>query len=260
MRIRVLILGSLGISTIYSICIFAAAAKFNPLNISLDFTGAGQFGDSFGPLNTLMAGVAAVAAVSAYVAQRQELDRIKADSEAERNHSEKRDFETTFFNLLNIFRSAAKDINVLDVYSRNPANRPDPFRRFLSDHIQSNVSDGDIERAYRVAYRNHKDELGHYFRLFYHILRYIDNSSVKDKFLYSRILRATLSGSEIVTIALNCLHGGGKQKLKPLVEAFSMLHNISVNDLNEWNLYTGFDPKAFGDRNLGDRSSGSEFD
>jgi hypothetical protein len=68
--------------------------------------------------------------------------------------------------------------------------------------------------------------------------------------LYVRLLRATLSNAEIVLIGLNCMYGGGQRKLKPLVEKYAVLHNISAGDARTWRFAASFDQSAFGDRDI----------
>ncbi len=250
MKANHFILGGAALSFAYIILIFTAAADFNPFNLSLDFSAVGPFGDSFGPLNTFMTSVAAVAAVSAYLSQQSELELAKSELKQDRKDAIKRDFETTFFNMLTLLRTTAKEIAVTDSFKFDLSKAQDVFRRVLINHIRPRIVNGDIDSSYKKVYRENQDELGHYFRLFYHIVKYIDSSEIEDKLLYSRILRATLSSAEIVVIALNCLHGGGKIKLKPLVEKYAMLHNISKADAISWRILGSFERSAFGDRDF----------
>jgi Putative phage abortive infection protein len=103
-------------------------------------------------------------------------------------------------------------------------------------------------KSYQNIYVDYRDDLGHHFRIFYHITRFIDESDVKNKMTYIRLLRATLSNAEMVLIGLNCIHGGGEAKLKPLLEKYALLHNISSQFAEKWEITTQFNPTAFGDR------------
>lgn len=83
--------------------------------------------------------------------------------------------------------------------------------------------------------------LDHYFRHFYTILNFIDKSSAfdddnpdeayKNKYQYAKILRATLSRYELVLLYYNGLSDVGNEKLKPLLEKYSMLKNLNENFL-----------------------------
>lgn len=236
----------------YCIYVLCAGAGYNFTGRHWDFEVSGQLGDSFGPLNTLMASVAALSAIAAYLSQRKELVRVSALAEAERVTADKRDFESTFFNLLNLLRETVREIDIPDRYGKDPVSGRDGLKRLLDTHLgRPSGSRQKDEESYRSTYSDFRDDLAHYFRTIYHILKYIDGSSVDDKMLYVRLLRATLSNAEIVLVALNCMYGGGKEKLKPLVENYSLLHNISASSSNRWNITTSFVASAFGERTIG---------
>lgn len=223
---------------------------WNPLGLNWNFTNTGAFGDSFGPLNSAMTAIAAVAAYLAYRSQAEELERIKIEAEADKQARVNRDFENTFFNLLQLFRDTVKEIQVEDRYNVSPKSGRDAIRQFLVEHVDRLAESGHNHRsAYKNSYLLFQDDLGHYFRIFYHILKLIEESNVVNKKRYSQILRSTLSEAEITLIALNCLHGGGKPKLSVLVEKYSMLHNISNSSYRKWGLETKFKKSAFGSRN-----------
>ena len=77
-------------------------------------------------------------------------------------------------------------------------------------------------------------ELDHYFRYFYRILRYIDDSKLiddKQKYSYATILRAHLSIYELLLIHYNGLSEDGYERLKPLIEKYAMLDNIRETKL-----------------------------
>ena len=87
-----------------------------------------------------------------------------------------------------------------------------------------------------AAYRRHREDLAHYFRLFYHIVKFVDESPVDPKAIYIRLIRATRSNSEMVLIGLDCMHGGGQSKLRPLVERYALLHNIAEASIGRWGM------------------------
>lgn len=234
---------------LYVAAIIASGLGWNPTGEAWNFQNSGAFGDSFGPLNALVATVAAVGAVAAYRAQREELDRIKETAPIERAEGIKRDFETTFFNLLKLFRDTVTEIDVPDRYGNKPKMGRDALRRILDEYVSHYKSKFDDRGAFRHTYFRFRDDLGHYFRLFYNILRFIDDAHVEDKLFYVRLLRATLSDAEIVLIALNCMYGGGG-KLKPYVERYALLHNISKTSAEQWQIRAGFNAAAFGDRSF----------
>lgn len=76
--------------------------------------------------------------------------------------------------------------------------------------------------------------LDHYFRYLYRIMRFVDeadflDSSTKDitkRYEYMGILRATLSPYELVFLFYNDLSKYGNEKVKPLIEKYSILKSL----------------------------------
>lgn len=197
-----------------------------------DYKIAAEFGDAFGSLSSLMAALAAAGAWHA-VAQ----TRIQA-------------FESTFYSLLAHHNQivGATDIQAKrrvenvgekselvngekyvgrDAYKRLLRN----LRLAVAGQKHSDPKIRAIE-GYKSFYNKYQDDLAHYFRTIYHIMRYIDNSSVPDKNFYARVVRAQLSNSEQILLMYNCSVGKGRAKFRDLVERYALLHNMSV-DQNE---------------------------
>lgn len=234
---------------LYIIVVILSGAGWNLFELDWHFSNIGAFGDAFGPINSFMAAIAAVAALLAYRSQAQELERVEQEATSEKKAREKRDFEQTFFNLLQLFRETVKEIDIPDQYNQNPVSGRDALKRILEEHIgNSHGNDESDKKLFDNAYNKFRDDLAHYFRLFYHILKFVNQSSIDSKKRYTGLLRATLSDAEITLIALNCVHGGGRGKLKPLIEKYSMLHNISNHQYTHWRLGNSFREIAFGDR------------
>lgn len=77
------------------------------------------------------------------------------------------------------------------------------------------------------------DSLNHYFRYLYHILKYIDTSRIitdEQKYEYASILRAHLSTYELILLFYNGLSSNGRDKMKPLMEKYAMLNNLTKDD------------------------------
>ena len=73
-------------------------------------------------------------------------------------------------------------------------------------------------------------EVGHYFRNFYRILKFVDDSDVENKKQYAGILRAQMSSFELLLTFYSTLHTVGT-KLKPLVERYGMFDNLELGRL-----------------------------
>ncbi|AKQ40915.2 Abortive phage resistance protein abiP [Aurantiacibacter atlanticus] len=101
-------------------------------------------------------------------------------------------------------------------------------------------------RSWEKTYEKYQNDLGHYFRFLYHLVRYVDRSATDEKHFYIQILRATLSESELILIAVNCCYGEGRDKFKKLVEDHALLHNLSEKAQREFDLGKMMGSGAFG--------------
>ena len=228
------------------------AAGHHWIFANVDFELAGAFGDSFGGLSAFMATAAAIGAWQAVRYQREELESARSREQELDRISSKRDFETTFFNMLNLLRSVVNEVRFENNSGSDIFQGREGLYRILAQTRQRVVDQTlDWEDSFEKSYNRHRDDLAHYFRLLYHIVLFIEDSSVENKKTYIRILRATLSNSEIVLLGLNCMFGGGRIKFKPLVEKYALLHNISARDARDTLISKSFDASAFGDRSIG---------
>ena len=236
---------------VYTLYVIFSGLGLDPIGRTWNFKVAADLGNAFGPLNSIMAAIAAVSAIAAYLGQSRELEYLRSYSEDDKRASSKRDFESTFFNLIPMLRSTVKEIEAMNPLTLKNQKGRDAIRAILSRYDRIATHNGEsLSSAYKKVYLTNRDDIAHYFRLFYHIVLFIDSSSIEDKKQYSRILRASLSSAEIVLIALNCMYGGGKEKLTPLVERYSLLHNISAFDADRYGIAAAFSAAAFGDRKL----------
>lgn len=92
--------------------------------------------------------------------------------------------------------------------------------------------------TYHRFFTVHNSDLGHYFRHLYHIVRFIKEDEftwsrkrnrADVRLRYLRIVRAQLSNSELVVLALNGMTNQGA-KFKELVENFELLKNLNPED------------------------------
>lgn len=251
------------LALLWLLFIVASGAGWNPIGLNWDFSNPGAFGDSFGPLNTLMAGLAALGAIAAYRSQARELASSRArqkeqddialsdreriarrEIEADRR-TEKASFEATYFNLLESLRSMVGSIDLKTQGGRTVSGH-DSFAvivRNIDNYAAS--ADGDMSRAWANLSTNYMTDLNHYFRFLYHVILFVDVSSVPDKYFYVRLLRAMLSEPELVLLALNCAYGEGRDKFKELVERYSLLHNLSAGAINKFSLTQLYEASAF---------------
>lgn len=234
---------------------------WNPLQVSWNFSNSGSFGDSFGPLGAIMAGIAAWAAFETLSEQRKEIKRIEErdriedkrriqlEAQAERQRrlrqvSESRTlFEQTFFNMLTAHREIVREIDVGRQDSLKTSR--DAFKYILYLLKQNYNASRNLNSAWADIIDDYKNDLNHYFRFLYHIVRFVDLQDSIDRYSYVRLVRAGLSEAELVMIAVNCAVGEGVGKFKPLVEKYALLHNISDSSKSDWSLAKYFDVQAF---------------
>lgn len=257
---HLIIVGSLFF--IWLIFVVASGGGWNAFGRRWDFSNPGAFGDSFGPLNTLMATIAALGALAAYRSQSDELARSRArqqeqddiqqsdrarlvsrEYEADRR-AEKASFEQTFFNLVDAWRSVVTAIDIDK--SGNIVSAHDAFAVMVSRlEYAYNSAGGNMSVAWTGISQKYRNDLNHYFRFLYHIIKYVDDSGVENKYFYVRLVRALLSEAEIILLALNCEFGDGREKFRTFVEKYALLHNLSVDARIRYGLTDLYAPTAF---------------
>ncbi len=235
-----------------------------------DVQNRGTFGDMFGSVNALFSGLAFVGLVYAILLQRNELklqreelehtrEELKGQKEvlsAQNKTAIQQNFDNTFFQLLRLHNDIVNAIDVRDENARVTFTGRDCFEVFSNYlnkcHMQTGRDgSGDelerIETFYTRHYHKHQSDLGHYFRNLYNIVKFVDNSNVPDKRLYTNLVRAQLSSYELVLLFYNCLSTKGKEKFHPIIEKYSLLKHLQKNKLLDQDNHVGYySPKAYG--------------
>lgn len=238
-----------------------------------DMSDRGTFGDMFGAVNSLFSGLAFVGVVFAIILQskelklqrkelkftREELKGQKLQLEAQNATLRKQNFENTFFELLRLQNDITSSIDLVDENNQITKGR-DCFhvfyrrlRKLWGRNLDQFKGGGELERinmTYRAFYEEHQSEFGHYFRSLYNIVKFVDNSSVEDKRLYTNLVRAHLSSFELALLFYNSLSDLGRDKFKPLIEKYSLLKTVPrkhlINSPDHLPLY---EKSAYGDEN-----------
>lgn len=209
----------------------------------------GQFGDSFGELGALFAGLALVAASLAacfqWIAMRDE----QASGAVEA-------IESRFFLLLGNLQTAINETRAGDNVGRQAIRKiewgfvvehaNDRERPNAGPDLPAAERQADINKWFTKFYNGVRDEgkeievrygdlIGHLFRLLYHILRFIDQSDIDqdEKDSYAKILRAHLANPELVLLFYNCLSEYGREKHYGLIEKYNMLKNMNLAGLGD---------------------------
>ncbi|GGH70233.1 hypothetical protein HNQ91_002969 [Filimonas zeae] len=182
-----------------------------------------------------------------------QLERQKIEIEGQSAEFDRQRFETTFFNLLGLHNQIVENISApgsIRGYTvlHKPKGREcltthsNVFRTVLEGVKKEGVITDDlllVQHSYSAYFKTEEHELGHYFRNIYHIAKFIQQSNVKEKKLYTGILLAQLSSPELYLLFYNGLseYGG---KLKTLIEELGLLNNLNkelIFEQSHLNLY-----------------------
>lgn len=215
---------------------------------------------------------------------REEIKRSVEALQDQAQTQEKQRFEGTFFQLLNLHQEIVGSIDLHNNETGHTTSGRDCFKVFCKRLGQKykyvigsainpscliyNPTTGEtpglkslpkekvqeakkslknIEEAYTNFYKSNQSEVGHYFRSMYNIVKFIHESKVDDKMLYSNLLRSQLSVYELTLLFYNCLSNLGNKKFKPLVEEYALLKGLPDEMLFDSDSHLQFYKKsAFG--------------
>lgn len=216
----------------------------------------GIFGDMFGAVNALFAGLAFVGFLYTILLQRADLklqrrehDLARAEMIAQREQMilqnatlRLQSFENTFFQLLRLQNDI---VNAIDLTHGETGEvmvkGRDCFRVFFAsfcarwkEALPEDAGPTTLDRI-RRTYLNFSAEIeaeaGHYFMTLYNILKYVDSSDVDHKKRYTNLVRAQLSSYEVALLFYTCLSERGEKKFKPLIERYAMLKMLPRDEL-----------------------------
>ena len=218
----------------------------------------GQWGDTYGGLNTIFTGLAMVGAFFALYT-----------GNKERNS---RQFEDHFFQQLNSIRDIIAGISLFKgtvKYRIYPSkNYPEKYKiykinipgdisgrivfvtlrdNFILENIarHSNGNIGKYEDFYKEFLHR---VLSHYFRAIYTTIKYVDSSDIlnkEQKIFYIHMLRAQISSDELFFLFYSGLSRWGIEKFKPLIEKYSFFEHLQ-NEISSTDLIK-YKKSAYGD-------------
>ena len=217
----------------------------------------GTFGDMFGAANALFSGLAFAGLIYTVWLQRIELrfqredleatrlvlDAQRAQMEAQNQTLRRQNFENTFFQLLRLHNDIVNSIDLVDKDTNRITKGRDCFNIFYSRlwkvyRAQTKIKDAkqlsslsQLNEVYMEFYSSYSSELGHYFRSLYNIVKFVKNSEVGDKNLYTNLVRAQLSSYELLLMFYDCLSEMGNMKFKPLTVEFNLLKHLQEKKL-----------------------------
>ncbi|EEZ80896.1 hypothetical protein HUO05_25700 (plasmid) [Vibrio alginolyticus] len=243
----------------------------NNLPLSTDSSIWGTFGDFIGGiLNPLIALLAFYWLTQSVLIQKTELSEtqkvLKETEKAQKEQAltqEKKRFEDTFFSLLNQLNTVFDGLNErLIVMDRPTASKI----MKLHNAVIKNGTGNTIEQ--RVAkMRESSSDTSHYFRVLYHILKFILENSrfdaepmlfeaavekkvTRTEKFYSNIVRSFLNKEVIQLLAINCVVVDPLDpyyKYRQLVERYSLLEHLHIDAEWQKELFGKYDKSAFGE-------------
>lgn len=230
---------------------------WNPTGTMWDFETTGQLGDSFGVLSATMAGIAAYFAFRTYRSARDDSAML-----------ERRAAEPSYLNLLERRYDVLDRVRYIKV---EPTTNPDDDEPFSRKEWRGHDAVDALAAHFDFVVRMTKDDVGlsfeeemkdtfgltNLYRFTYHIVSFADRQmsliqsddpmeKTDPAYQYVRLLRAQMSDSELLLVALNCAYSEGREKFKPLVERYALLHNMNPNHISIFGLGDLFEPTAFG--------------
>jgi len=227
---------------------------------------AGVFGDSFGLLTSLFSGLAFAGIVLTILLQREELqlqrEELRLTREEMKNQNatlKKQNFESTFFQMVRLHNEIVASMVAVKMGAEIAHARRcfeifyGDLKNMYSSQKESELDDDDYEvmrKAWERFLKDHLSNLGHYFGNLYNIFKFIKDSEVGNKHLYSHIVRAQLSDKELLILFYNCLSNLGNEKFKPLAEEFALFNNLPKDKLLKQAHKSLYDEKAFGGKDV----------
>jgi hypothetical protein len=221
--------------TLWTLLILLHAAEVRWFGEELSLERAGQFGDAFGSLNALVAATAAAGALLTLREQRRA-------GLAHDNFVRKQSFENTFFQMINSLQDKTARIMHLEQFTyggveniqRVSYSGSAAFKFFLDSYVRPNLNPrpdaAGMKSIYEHLYDEEETNLGHYFRMVYHVLFYINSAksylSAEERYRYVRIVRSQLSHSELLIILMNCRYGKGREKFLHLATHYDLFQNL----------------------------------
>ena len=194
----------------------------------------GTFGDMFGAANALFSGLAFGGIIYTILLQREDLKSTKEEFKVHQ-------FETNLYNLINSHLKIVEQLSVKGddgIYIKGR----EVFRIIYETKKQNSTS--------KVSF-DERDDLGHYFRNIYRILKVISREEFKGtdyevktrKHRYSNLLRSLLSTYELKSILFWCIQEDGKELIRYINEC-TLFKDLS-EDLKDLTFHTDLKEEAF---------------
>ncbi len=220
----------------------------------------GTFGDFLGGvLNPVLTFLSFMALLFTIILQQREIHGAKEDAKelerqrrADRLSGERMQFENTFFQMVSIHNTIVNSIDVDRGPSKNQLRGRECFKHFrdeMQTFYDADPSTDELKKslaAHDHLWKSYQNDLAHYYRYLYNIIRFINESDV-NKTRYIRILRAQLSDFELLVLFYNGLFPLAV-KFKEYVEFFTLFDNLPKDLLFDRSHDQFYEPSAFDEK------------
>ncbi|WP_166637915.1 putative phage abortive infection protein [Sphingobacterium paludis] len=274
---------------IFSVIVLVSISNDDKISLGfLDWEYAKKISDVFGILAFLFTGAGTFAIFLTLIKQQEQFDEAQKQILTQQ-------FEVTFFNMLQqlftIKDSIRGEVEGNKKVGQEYLNHIlKELRRDYRSHLEkaldikavldeishctipvssklSMIKD-DLNDIYLTTYNNYHSHLGHFFRYFYNLVKFITDNRENDKFKdagkYIQLIQAQLSNDELGLIFCNslsekALNSSKENKVFCCLEAYSFLENIDAKSLLHRSLHVLYPKTHFKFVNNSEKKMRSEF-
>ncbi|MBS3797131.1 putative phage abortive infection protein [Pseudoalteromonas sp. BDTF-M6] len=141
--------------------------------------------------------------------------------------------DSIYFSLLDLYNTVVSELN-------NNCPSGNYFKELRTELYAQTLGNAHLINDYKTSndiylgvFYSKKEELTHYFRLVYRIIKTIDDSEIDDeeKFIYIKILRSQLSENELLALYYNSHSYYGENSYKLILKYNLLKHLPSISKL-----------------------------
>lgn len=92
-----------------------------------------------------------------------------------------------------------------------------------------------VSSLYQDLFNNHVEQLGHYFRHLYHLIKFIDSHCDGSAQSYVDIVQAQMTTDELYLTAINGISHFGRKRFLPLLGKYNFFENLLIEDADVGN-------------------------
>ena len=198
-----------------------------------------SFGGNFNVLTSLFTGLAFAGLIISIILQTKELQETRKEFEGQKLALEIQAFDNKFFQMLGILNNIRLNLNLneatkgVDVF----VELHKKLTKYIFDEFNINSNETNKFLHFKEVFEGFNDEYDttfkYYYLNLYQILKYIDDKSPKDKVkLYSNIVRAHLTKSELVLLAYNAIgvQNFTSDNYQQLIEKYALFEHLKFDD------------------------------